>query len=229
MAPSGETSRLNVHHTRQTHDPAVSPSSDLQCYGDSTDRLLNLRSKSDDQLTIEGCKEFCNGFVYLGLENGNECYCGNRLPDSSFLISMSSCDFPCTGNETELCGGFWSVNIIELRFIASSISPSATSVISASTPISASASSTTDPQPSQSTDFAQHYPPSPQPVGAIVGGVVGGVVGLILAVAVLWCLRKEARLKNQRQGTNRHTLNQLHSAMEYPPPYSKTTTTDPIE
>lgn len=46
------------------------------------------------------------------MENGNGCYCGND--DSKFIPTPSSeCDSPCTGNQNQICGGSWRLNVFE--------------------------------------------------------------------------------------------------------------------
>ena len=39
------------------------------------------------------------------MENGEECYCGNKFPVKPKLVADAKCDMPCNGNKTEICGG----------------------------------------------------------------------------------------------------------------------------
>ena len=49
-------------------------------------------------------------FNFFGLQNGNQCLCGN---DDSNIIPTHSfeCNTRCSGNEEQFCGGLWRVNI----------------------------------------------------------------------------------------------------------------------
>ena len=60
-------------------------------------------------MTNEKCRNACRtaGYVLAGTEYYGECYCGNRLvaggapaPDGE-----ATCNTPCNGNQTEMCGG----------------------------------------------------------------------------------------------------------------------------
>jgi len=55
------------------------------------------------QMTIEMCQAACSGdgYKYFGLEYAQECYCGQSLP----TVTANQCNFPCTGNSAEICGG----------------------------------------------------------------------------------------------------------------------------
>ena len=51
-------------------------------------------------------------FLYYGLQNGNECYCGNS--DKLFIPTYpSECNKKCNGNLSQLCGGSWRLNIFQ--------------------------------------------------------------------------------------------------------------------
>lgn len=65
--------------------------------------------------TIGKCLSFCagQGYYYAGIENGNQCFCGQTLDDGKVTqpadgISVSQnggCTSPCQGNKTQSCGG----------------------------------------------------------------------------------------------------------------------------
>ena len=51
-------------------------------------------------------------FIYYGLGNGDGCYCGND--DSKFIPAPSSeCDSPCSGDQNQICGGAWRLNVFQ--------------------------------------------------------------------------------------------------------------------
>ena len=54
----------------------------------------------------------------MGVEFGEECYCG-RYSDDPFRyglcsIAGCSCDEPCLGNSQQICGGLWAISIYSI-------------------------------------------------------------------------------------------------------------------
>ena len=57
------------------------------------------------------------GYEYFGLENGDSCYCG--YDDSNFLPAPSSeCNYPCTGDSRETCGGSYRLSLYGTNFLS---------------------------------------------------------------------------------------------------------------
>ena len=50
------------------------------------------------------CATKCSGWEYIGLQDGQDCFCGNGSGFSSQGVSPK-CTMPCTGNSSEVCGG----------------------------------------------------------------------------------------------------------------------------
>ncbi|TGO57116.1 hypothetical protein BCON_0069g00100 [Botryotinia convoluta] len=77
------------------------------CFIDSSSpsALLFRTDLNSQNMTVEICVDFCkgNGYKYAGLEYYGECFCGASVggPQTSEL----NCSFPCTGDNTESCGG----------------------------------------------------------------------------------------------------------------------------
>ena len=83
-----------------------------QCFRDNTYRVLNgLIKKQNDYITVENCKEFCSVYKYsfAGVENSNQCFCGQNAPKQ--LLPDSECNKKCAGNDSEICGGQWALNV----------------------------------------------------------------------------------------------------------------------
>ncbi|KAM3070359.1 hypothetical protein ACMFMG_010190 [Clarireedia jacksonii] len=78
------------------------------CFKDpSTPSALIERANLDFQnMTIQTCVDFCkgNGYKYAGLEYYGECFCGASVRGTQ--TNETDCSFPCTGDKTEVCGGF---------------------------------------------------------------------------------------------------------------------------
>jgi len=53
-------------------------------------------------MTVEVCATNCDGFSYYGVENGNDCYCGNEVIGAA---TTTGCITQCPGNPNEICGG----------------------------------------------------------------------------------------------------------------------------
>ncbi|KAJ8507753.1 hypothetical protein ONZ45_g9902 [Pleurotus djamor] len=64
-------------------------------------------------LTIESCIAFCDnaGFIFAGVEFGQECYCDSVIQDPSVQTPLEECNFGCTGNSAEVCGSGGHLNI----------------------------------------------------------------------------------------------------------------------
>lgn len=81
----------------------------LGCANETTPRALSSASySSSTAMTLESCMSYCssttNNYALAGLENGQECYCGNGLQNYA-AVGYTGCNKPCTGNKTEICGG----------------------------------------------------------------------------------------------------------------------------
>lgn len=57
----------------------------------------------------EGCKEL--GYKLAGLENANKCDCGNTWQGGQ-MLPISSCNTPCSGNSTQMCGSTNSITLL---------------------------------------------------------------------------------------------------------------------
>ena len=75
------------------------------CHTDSVGaRVLADKSGFDDELTLEMCAAFCDGYTYFGAEYGTECYCGNAFLNPTTQVPEGDCSYACAGNATERCG-----------------------------------------------------------------------------------------------------------------------------
>ena len=54
-------------------------------------------------------------FLYFGVENGDECYCGNVLNEMVPTNSIE-CDKPCSGNQFQTCGSSWRLNLYDITY-----------------------------------------------------------------------------------------------------------------
>ena len=85
-----------------------------ECFVDSKDRILPLNAKASGDMTIEKCKDFCfrdHDYHFAGVQNKNQCFCGNEKPNSIAL--QSQCRQQCSGNNSQICGGPWRMNVYQ--------------------------------------------------------------------------------------------------------------------
>ncbi len=75
-----------------------------QTEGNGT-RALADASTADENMSNEGCANYCKDYEYFGTEYGRECYCGNTLAASSLVAPKTECRMTCAGNNLEYCGG----------------------------------------------------------------------------------------------------------------------------
>ena len=47
------------------------------------------------------------------MEDGNQCFCGDILPAVA-LKRPGECTTVCPGNESEMCGALWRINIFDV-------------------------------------------------------------------------------------------------------------------
>jgi hypothetical protein len=72
--------------------------------------LIGSSSNSISGLTPAKCVEKCiaDGYGYAGVENSNECFCGNSVAADKMptVTPMGKCLSPCVGNSLQNCGGY---------------------------------------------------------------------------------------------------------------------------
>lgn len=87
------------------------------CYNDSVDdRALGgayMFGSYDSGLTLESCGNFCSNFTYFGVEGSVQCYCGQTL--SSTAVETDSCNLPCSGDNTHICGGASAISVYKYK------------------------------------------------------------------------------------------------------------------
>ena len=55
---------------------------------------------------------FVRGYKYGAVAYGQECYCSSSF---NFMpITSANCTMPCTGDKTQMCGGFWCSWVFEV-------------------------------------------------------------------------------------------------------------------
>ena len=84
------------------------------CYEDKMPRVLSVEIKGlADENQKSTCIAACKDYRYAGMENGNQCFCGDILPYAA-LKRPGECTTVCPGNKEEMCGGVLRINIFEV-------------------------------------------------------------------------------------------------------------------
>ncbi|KAL9029704.1 MAG: hypothetical protein Q9196_002082, partial [Gyalolechia fulgens] len=70
-------------------------------------RLLVYQAYADGQSTLDRCQTACNkgNYVFSGTEYQTECYCGNTPPSNLYKADQIFCNYACSGDSSETCGG----------------------------------------------------------------------------------------------------------------------------
>ena len=82
--------------------------SSLGCFHDNNQsRLLSSYGVKLQGLTVQKCIDLCaqSSFMFSGLHNGKECYCGNKKPSLEHLLTRTYCNVACDGQSSQTCGG----------------------------------------------------------------------------------------------------------------------------
>ncbi|XP_056662905.1 sialate:O-sulfotransferase 1-like isoform X2 [Monodelphis domestica] len=86
--------------------PAATRGSYVGCFQDSgpARTLKGVVFYDLRKMTVAGCQEACAewSYVFAGLQDGTECYCGNRLPKRS--SGAQECNRECRGEKGSVCG-----------------------------------------------------------------------------------------------------------------------------
>jgi glucan endo-1,3-alpha-glucosidase len=92
------------------------------CFQDTPSRILAGISTTSSSLTPESCLTFCgsNGYSIAGVEFSDQCYCGDTLFLST-QTSSSSCAMPCSGDDSQICGGAYLLNVYTVPACSSSV------------------------------------------------------------------------------------------------------------
>ena len=80
---------------------------------DSSARVFTEKLKVFDKgiMTIGKCLEECKDYKYAAVQNHRECFCGDEFRQETKFLKDSECNRPCDGDQTQMCGGGWKMNV----------------------------------------------------------------------------------------------------------------------
>ncbi|OAA73501.1 Carbohydrate-binding WSC [Cordyceps fumosorosea ARSEF 2679] len=71
-----------------------------------------------DNMTVPTCLSFCQDgdtkYRYAGVEWSRECWCAQSIAGIAQRLDDTECNFPCSGNETQACGGQLKLNVYRM-------------------------------------------------------------------------------------------------------------------
>ncbi|KAM5345868.1 hypothetical protein ACJ41O_011729 [Fusarium nematophilum] len=90
----------------------IPPHSRFGCFAREADTenrtVLTLAGVNHvEPMSIIACQSYClqQGWTVWGIQNGDSCFCDNRLRMDSQIVDDSKCNMHCNGNTTNVCGG----------------------------------------------------------------------------------------------------------------------------
>ncbi|KAF8738930.1 Copper radical oxidase, partial [Rhizoctonia solani] len=101
--------RITLFSKTPSTDPIPTGWTKNFCTVDQSARVLDEYSFTDgSSMSPATCIAACaqRNFVLAGVENGNECYCGNTIKQA-YPTKDSDCRVPCSGDDAQFCGGGW--------------------------------------------------------------------------------------------------------------------------
>ena len=96
---------------------------DGECFSNTpTNRILPyLVQKNRQNMSVDKCKKLCfdgnhddfggGGYVYAGVQNTEECWCGNAKPPQNYKQKQSECMRLCPGDNSQKCGDRYMINV----------------------------------------------------------------------------------------------------------------------
>ncbi|XP_013393429.1 uncharacterized protein LOC106161105 isoform X2 [Lingula anatina] len=88
----------------------------IGCYKDQYPRDIPSSGKLESsKMYVQKCLDHCRGYRYFGLQDGEECRCGNSYGYYGKASSESECDHSCAGNSSQICGGNWRNGVYEIK------------------------------------------------------------------------------------------------------------------
>ncbi|XP_063414065.1 uncharacterized protein LOC134696290 isoform X3 [Mytilus trossulus] len=88
----------------------------IGCFIDKHNRHLTQHKSNSNNMNLEKCRSLCTNFEYLGLQNSDQCFCGNYLNNNNYpRVPDTQCSKKCTGENTRMCGAAWRNSIYRVN------------------------------------------------------------------------------------------------------------------
>lgn len=80
-------------------------------------REFNIREYASESHFISN---YLQKFISL-MSHSTECFCGNVIPEESVKLSDPQCNYKCSGDAKQLCGGYFTISIFETGIKSNSV------------------------------------------------------------------------------------------------------------
>ncbi len=176
-SPAASSSSIRASTSSSTA-PAATSSATIAgytyvgCKLDNSARMLSGPMFGDSAMTVALCATKCGSSGYLGLEAGNQCFCGSQ-PSFDTTIDASRCNAKCGGDASKTCGGSWALALWKKSAGSAIVSPASTrpaSLSSSARPVSSSSSTRPASSSSSSTRPASSSTAVPVPTQSAISG-----------------------------------------------------------
>ncbi|XP_071125471.1 uncharacterized protein [Mytilus edulis] len=88
----------------------------IGCFIDKPNRHLKQHKSNSNDMNLEKCRSLCTNFEYLGLQNSEQCFCGNNLNNNNYpRVPDTQCSKKCKGENTRMCGAAWRNSIYRVK------------------------------------------------------------------------------------------------------------------
>jgi cell wall integrity and stress response component len=148
----------------------------------------------------------------MGLSDGTNCWCGDKIPAEAWQTDNSSCSTTCGGIDEINCGGaakLWVVLTGNTRNAVEHYEPPVSSSSSATPKPTSTAASSTSTVAASATASPTSAPPEdskPNTI-AIAVGVVVGILALAAILLGVWFLLRRRRQKQAEEDYRRNAAN----------------------
>lgn len=107
-------------------------------------RVLPSLEVTNSLITPTYCQTACSlaGYIFAGVEYGNQCFCSNALPTTVNAVSDTQCSMACSGDSSQKCGGSYRIGVYGPPGTPFGTTATSSSSSSSSTTITSSATST---------------------------------------------------------------------------------------
>ncbi|KAH7085345.1 hypothetical protein BKA63DRAFT_485290 [Paraphoma chrysanthemicola] len=155
------------------------------------------------------CQLVClqEGKAVMGLSDGVNCWCGDKIPAKEWQTDNSSCSTTCSGDDRWTCGGagkLWIELTGNTRNEVETYTPSSSSVAPKT---SAPATSAAPVVTASATPSAKPKEESKPNKAGIAAGVVVGIVGLAAILGGVWFFLRRRRQKQAEEDYRRNAAN----------------------
>jgi hypothetical protein len=115
-----DSSNAGTIDDKNNNDVSSRTSSFVGCYKDTSAFDLNGFIERSRSNTPQRCTEICRskGFKYAGVQYSESCLCGNTYGKYG---AADNCNMKCTGDSSQICGGYSSNGIYTTGFTANDI------------------------------------------------------------------------------------------------------------